>query len=1626
MPATEQTWRNTKRLHVVFGLSAVAMFLASLWMFAKDHQREFKKYKRTFRDLEQWTATSNKNDAETADYERELAELESAWKRELETPLADLDEFLATAGEDKERAQRAGYDLEAIREAQTEFAQARDSRDNHETILAARKKLLERITATIQLAQYDEDKKLQNLKFTRAERDAKQSEFNIKIGEDRDAETLEGLQAEVDAVKAEVEKQTVSTQEAKTHRLALQETLANMIRPEAAARERFEKFRAKDEQLKKAVDERTTTPLKALLQYPIIDAFGGPDKPDQIWLPLLTQNNNFRDVARFDRCVTCHQGIEKTAPGSAVAPGYESRRPLSVALNTPAKDPASMTASELLTQTQGISKSEIVSRAYGLSLVEETEGSPNAVVRLAETRVGSSADLAGARQGDTLVAVGGAQLDAKAGLDGALDALIALLDAGDDAEITLKGSAPESRSRTIVIESEVKRPAAMTQAELLDAAFGIVLAERGLFEKTDVTIAAVRARSLASFAELKAGDVIREIGGGAILDNETAKLRLLETADWGQPLQLLLDRGVPQPYGSHPRLDLFMGSLSPHKMGDFGCTICHEGQGSATEFKWASHSPNDLRQAEAWSREHGWFDNHHWIFPQLPKRFVESNCLKCHHDVTELEPSERFADPPAPKLMAGYHTIRQFGCFGCHEINGFDGPVKRRGPDLRAEPNYHAAAAQLLVDRGLNDEEKKLAFEVIAHPELTDVRKRLAAMVDADGLLATGAVSSTATSSGDIASTPRLSDASRKLATILGADNDTPGKLPKVGPSLRFVGKKVDLAFLIDWIGDPTRFRPSTKMPKFFGLHSHLQGDPGLEVSERFEPIEIRAIAEYLLSASEEQVAYSYRAREEGVESPSAERGKLLFETRGCLACHQHAGFSAAKDKQGPDLSRIGAKLQAEEGERGRQWLYTWLRNPKSYHHRTVMPDTKLERIEEPERKLEDGTVVPASSTDPAADIVEYLMTSRNAVTGEGEGDWKPAAVAKVDETDLDELALVYLRSTFTHSQAKKYLKEGIPAEKLASLKGDEVVLVGEGEMSIEKKLQYVGRRTISRLGCSACHDIPGYEDAKPIGTTLADWGRKETSKLAFEQVAQYIAKNGLHGDHGRLSMAHGGESVEHGKNGHGRDEKPAEVASNGFDDRYDEYAPPAEEEHEVHLDPREMGADGFFLESLLGHQRIGFLWQKLREPRAYDYKMTENKDYTERLRMPKFNFSDEQVEQVMTFVLGLVAEPPVSKYVYKADRRRQAILDGERVLEKFNCGGCHTLRLEEWEIEYDPAKVKAPSVKDFAFLAPYFTAKELQDSNQTDRRGKGHAKLRGRANLDADGLENGKTEDGTYLFTLWEAAAIHGETWWPAEVDFEVEDKNIKKRGFVGGDFARMLYPSAKAMKAANPELKNKKDTEVWGWLPPPLVNEGKKVQTAWLHDFLLEPHEIRPATIMRLRMPKFNLTADDASKLANYFAAVENAEFPYEFRPEAQADSAESASEETMSRRKKALDLLTSKTFCVNCHKVGDYTPAGGLAAMAPNLDRVHRRIRPDFLRRWIAHPSRLLPYTGMPVNFEMDKKVGQNFFPGTSEEQVLAIADLLMNFDTFTKQQFSIVPLVKEAPKEATPAETQAGAQ
>jgi hypothetical protein len=119
-------------------------------------------------------------------------------------------------------------------------------------------------------------------------------------------------------------------------------------------------------------------------------------------------------------------------------------------------------------------------------------------------------------------------------------------------------------------------------------------------------------------------------------------------------------------------------------------------------------------------------------------------------------------------------------------------------------------------------------------------------------------------------------------------------------------------------------------------------------------------------------------------------------------------------------------------------------------------------------------------------------------------------------------------------------------------------------------------------------------------------------------------------------------------------------------------------------------------------------------------------------------------------------------------------------------------------------------------------------------------------------------------------------------------------------------------------------------------------------------------------------------------------------------------------------ALKIVTNTNYCVKCHLVGDYAPPGSVKALAPQLARVHERLRPGYVHDWIANPKRFLPYTGMPVNIPFDKPVSQDLYKGTSEQQVNALTDLLMHFDTFAKS--NLRPVLEAFLKQAAPATPQ----
>jgi cbb3-type cytochrome oxidase cytochrome c subunit len=208
----------------------------------------------------------------------------------------------------------------------------------------------------------------------------------------------------------------------------------------------------------------------------------------------------------------------------------------------------------------------------------------------------------------------------------------------------------------------------------------------------------------------------------------------------------------------------------------------------------------------------------------------------------------------------------------------------------------------------------------------------------------------------------------------------------KVGPDLRHVDAKLSKAFVADWLMDPSKFRPSTAMPRVIRA-----GDPNARV-------EAEAITEYLF-------AHASRGEPRGGD-PSAlavgdyQRGRMLFLGHGlengvpaglkagvgCLACHSNLNERNGFEPQaplihfGPELSRIGEQLtKGRDLESARRWLFAWLKDPRQYHPETLMPNLRL-------------------SDQEASDLTAYLLGQRGGKTDE--------AVYPRSEATKDQLAL--------------------------------------------------------------------------------------------------------------------------------------------------------------------------------------------------------------------------------------------------------------------------------------------------------------------------------------------------------------------------------------------------------------------------------------------------------------------------------------------------------------------------------------------------------------------------------------------------------------------------------------------
>ncbi|OED37034.1 hypothetical protein AB834_02270 [PVC group bacterium (ex Bugula neritina AB1)] len=420
---------------------------------------------------------------------------------------------------------------------------------------------------------------------------------------------------------------------------------------------------------------------------------------------------------------------------------------------------------------------------------------------------------------------------------------------------------------------------------------------------------------------------------------------------------------APQPYRTHPNLELYLGDNSPHSLKDFACTSCHGGRGRGTSFQSSAHTPNSAEQAKEWKEKYDWHPLHHWEQPMLPQKYIQSSCLKCHYSSVSL--------PGAEQLNLGLKLMEQAGCFVCHKIDKFEG-YEHPGPNLSAlaskltndkwtyhwihdpkslksnpwMPSYFNQPNNNDSQSAMRSEQEVLAIKAFLYKESEEyVMKDIP--VKGDPLKGKELVSSLGCygchNTLESQSSPR--------------DLSFKGLAREHGPSLVHLGSKTNEKWLFNWLKDPVSYHSDSAMPNFrlsdqeaADIAAHLSSEVDQNLSRKEIPKTDETILNQITSDFLGKTNTENQTMEKlgnmSLEEKSLYTGEKLFLHYGCASCHEHEKFEHQNILPiGPELNGIASKplSQLDFGHlhdiphTRYDWLFRKIKNPRIFDHGKIL-----------------------------------------------------------------------------------------------------------------------------------------------------------------------------------------------------------------------------------------------------------------------------------------------------------------------------------------------------------------------------------------------------------------------------------------------------------------------------------------------------------------------------------------------------------------------------------------------------------------------------------------------------------------------------------------------------------------
>jgi cytochrome c2 len=255
-----QMAERTQALNVVFALTSIALLLVLSWMVWADYDREWKQYQKDFVSLDK--ARAKKQIAEAT------GKIDPGKKQELE--------------QDRVKAQQEGA--------------------AHRAEIAKQEAEIERLHGKW----YAID---QNYRFTKAKIDV--AKYDYEETAHKDPKHAEGPKKELDRLTSEWADWRTKLEDIKKQQADAQAKLDSLEQSKLAA-EKLEKDLLGDQaRLQDKLDKMNAPVTTFIRNMPVVDMLNPSLKVQQIMTVNLNDDVNFTQTPKIDRCTTCHLGIDK-------------------------------------------------------------------------------------------------------------------------------------------------------------------------------------------------------------------------------------------------------------------------------------------------------------------------------------------------------------------------------------------------------------------------------------------------------------------------------------------------------------------------------------------------------------------------------------------------------------------------------------------------------------------------------------------------------------------------------------------------------------------------------------------------------------------------------------------------------------------------------------------------------------------------------------------------------------------------------------------------------------------------------------------------------------------------------------------------------------------------------------------------------------------------------------------------------------------------------------------------------------------------------------------------------------------------------------------------------------------